>query len=564
MAPVTGRGRTDDAVHRIAPRLATTQPWLVHRFLLRERPFSGGRVVEIRRTGSPARMLVVDRDAKYREWLRLHLGILCPEATVGAVDVTEFEPGSAMVTGRECDVLLLAASFGTSPEDPEAHGLDLLRKLRTQNITSAVIALADDGNELTAVRALQLGAVDYLPKRLLTPDRLKTAVRVALRRIEQRVAQRLADLAQTSQVIALDAARQPAPDPAQQPEVAQSDPIAAAPQASEADIPDADTPPVIPGYAIAKKIGESEKAVVYLAASAALGKDVALKVSRNSREGNAERQMLAREYKAILAIRDPAVVTIHDYGIDNGLEYLAMEYFPRGDLKARMYFGVTEAETLRYVEQIAAALRVVHGAGLLHRDLKPPNVMLRDNDDVAPIDFGLARTLDGSHSTRTGVLRGSPYYMSPEQALGEELDARSDLYSLGVIYQEMLTGKKPFTGGSAIEVLQQHVNSPPPRLPLSLSRHVPLLARLLAKRREERFNTADEVIAAAAALRQGAIPGTADGGLRNPRPARIPRLDNASLVKGAMRASRLLANFPPCTTAISSIRRFSTRRPAAA
>jgi DNA-binding response OmpR family regulator/tRNA A-37 threonylcarbamoyl transferase component Bud32 len=455
-------------------------------------------------------MLVVDRDAKYREWLRLHLAILCPEATVGAIDVKEFEPWSALVSGRECDVLLLAASFGTSPEDPEAHGLDLLRKLRTRNITSAVIALADDGNELTAVRALQLGAVDYLPKRLLTPDRLKTAVRVALRRIEQRVANRLADLAQTSQVIALDAARQsaqePVQEPADQPEAAEPDAGAGARQTSEADTADADTPPVIPGYSIAKKIGESEKAVVYLAASTALGKDVALKVSRNSHEGTAERQMLEREYKAILAIHDPAVVTIHDYGIDNGLEYLAMEYFPRGDLKARMYFGVTEAETLRYVEQIAAALRVVHGAGLVHRDLKPPNVMLRDNDDVALIDFGLARTLDGSHSTRTGVLRGSPYYMSPEQALGEELDARSDLYSLGVIYQEMLTGKKPFTGGSAIEVLQQHVNSPPPRLPLSLSRHVPLLARLLAKRREERFNTADEMIAAAAALREGAAP----------------------------------------------------------
>ena len=474
--------------------------------------------METRRTGSQARVLVVDRDAKYREWLRLHLGILCPEATVGAIDVTEFEPWSAMVSGRECDVLLLAASFGTSPEDPEAHGLDLLRKLRTRNITSAVIALADDGNELTAVRALQLGAVDYLPKRLLTPDRLKNAVRVALRRIEQRVARRLADLAQTSQVIALDAARLPTQEQAQEREAAEAAAAAttvaagaAAPQAPQADATeaegsDADTPPVIPGYAIAKKIGESEKAVVYLAASAALGKDVALKVSRSSREGNAERQMLEREYKAILAIHDPAVVTIHDYGIDNGFEYLAMEYFPRGDLKARMYFGVTEAETLRYMEQIAAALRVVHGAGLLHRDLKPPNVMLRDNDDVALIDFGLARTLDGAHSTRTGVLRGSPYYMSPEQALGEELDARSDLYSLGVIYHEMLTGKKPFTGGSAIEVLQQHVNNPPPRLPLSLSRHVPLVSRLLAKRREDRFNTADEVIAAVAALRPGAVP----------------------------------------------------------
>jgi predicted Ser/Thr protein kinase len=427
---------------------------------------------------------------------------------VGAIDLEDFEPWSAMVTGRECDVLLLAAAFGSSPEDPDARGLDLLRKLRLRNVASAVIALAEDGNELTAVRALQLGAADYLPKRLLTPERLKTSLRVALRRIEQRVVRRLADLAHTAQSIALDAPPQSpqAPGPPDAPESGQprepADADAAAPCAL-----DADTPPDIPGYSIAKKIGESEKAVVYLAASAALGADVALKVSRTSREGTPERQALEREYNAILAIRHPAVVRIHDYGVAKGLEYLAMEYFPRGDLKARMYFGVTEAETLRYVEQIASALRVVHGAGLLHRDLKPPNVMLRESDDVALIDFGLARTLDaGAHSTRTGVLRGSPYYMSPEQALGEELDARSDLYSLGVIYHEMLTGRKPFTGGSAIEVLQQHVNAPPPRLPLSLSRHAPVLSRLLAKRREDRYNTADEVIEATAALRQGAMP----------------------------------------------------------
>jgi eukaryotic-like serine/threonine-protein kinase len=470
---------------------------LVHRFLPGGRAFSGIRV-ETRRTGTQVRLLVVDRDAKYREWLRLHLGILCPDAMVSALDLEEFEPWTAMVTGRECDVLILAAGFGTSPEDPQAHGLELLRKLRARNVASAVIALADDGNELTAVRALQLGAADYLPKRLLTPERLKTSVRLTLRRIEQRVARRLADLAHTAQAIALDAPLQQRED--------QKAPGDAA-EAGGAQIgQSAESPPVIPGYSIAKKIGESEKAAVYLAASAALGTDVALKVSKTSREGSTERQALEREYKAILAIRDPAVVKIHDHGLENGLEYLAMEYFPRGDLKARMYLGVTEAESLRFLEQIAAALRVVHGAGLLHRDLKPPNVMLRENDDIALIDFGLARTLDGARSTRTGVLRGSPYYMSPEQALGEELDARSDLYSLGVIYHEMLTGKKPFTGGTAMEVLQQHVNSPPPRLPLSLSRHAPLLSRLLAKRREDRFNTADEVIEAVATLRQNVAP----------------------------------------------------------
>ena len=151
----------------------------------------------------------------------------------------------------------------------------------------------------------------------------------------------------------------------------------------------------------------------------------------------------------------------------------------------------------RYLERIASALCVVHAAGLLHRDLKPPNVMLREDDEVALIDFGLARNLEGGlQSTHTGVLRGSPYYMSPEQALGEELDPRTDIYSLGVIFYEMLTGRKPFTGTSAIEVLQEHVNAPVPQLPSALSHHQPLLARLLAKSREERFPNAQEVLAA--------------------------------------------------------------------
>jgi serine/threonine-protein kinase PpkA len=220
-------------------------------------------------------------------------------------------------------------------------------------------------------------------------------------------------------------------------------------------------------------------------------------VSKTLRDETAGRQFLEREYTAIAAIRHPSVVQIHDYGVHAGYEYLAMEYLPQGDLKSRMQQGLTERQALRYVEQIAAALRIVHAAGLVHRDLKPPNVMLRDNGDVALIDFGLARSLDGSTQlTQTGVLRGSPYYMSPEQALGDQLDARSDFYSLGIIYYEMLTSRKPYTGSSAMEVLQQHVSAPIPRLPPSLAHNEPLLAKLLAKSRDERFANAGEIIAA--------------------------------------------------------------------
>jgi DNA-binding response OmpR family regulator len=589
----------------------------------------------------PARLLVVDQDTRYGEWLKHHLGVLCPESPVSVLHLTDFERWSEELSGRDCDVLMLAASFGASPEDPQAQGLELLRQLREKPHFPAVIAVAEEGNELTAVRALQLGAVDYLPKRLLTPERLKTSVRLALRMIEKRVARRIASLAYNSDdrgdsgvlparlAVATDAAdaadvkaaeslRAPlkvaansTPAEAGKPETSSAadmtdradagsavdtrdrgavdsaadtrnrnmaDSLAAMRNreiaASAADTRDgaaagnwtntqdraaggrsaesnssrssakakataeasrtgegksaADAQPAkqsgdssvplpatkvpggefmpadfIPGYTIHATIGESEKAAVYVATSAALNENVALKVSKTLRDEAAGRQFLEREYTAIVAIRDPSVVQIYDYGVHAGYEYLVMEYLPRGDLKARMQQPLTEQEALRYVAQIAAALQVVHHAGLLHRDLKPPNVMLRENGDAALIDFGLARALDGSSaSTRTGVLRGSPYYMSPEQAMGEVLDARSDFYSLGIMYYEMLTGKKPYTGGSAMDVLQQHVNAPLPMLPKALVQHEPLLLKLMAKSREDRFATAEDILAAIGARRE--------------------------------------------------------------
>ena len=480
-----------------------------------------------RRSPPPARVLVVDDDRRYGEWLRHHLDVLCPEASVSMLNREEFQRWCVTFSGRDCDLLMLAAPFGASPEDPAAHGLTLLRRLREQPATPAVIALAEEGNELTAVRALQLGAVDYLPKRLLTPERLSTAVRVALRRVERRVARRLASLANLSRDAELNGANA-AENTAAPSAAGAADPARPGTGAEAGTLQPSGIAALlttnsefIPGYTLRLKIGESEKAVVYLASSLHRGHNVALKVSKTLRDEAAGRQFLEREYTAIMAVRSPLVVEIYDYGVHGGFEYLAMEYLPRGDLKARIQRGVSEQEALHYVAQIAGALQVVHEAGLVHRDLKPPNVMLRDNDSVALIDFGLARSMDGSTiSTQTGVLLGSPYYMSPEQAQGEGLDARSDFYSLGVICYELLTGQKPYVGSTAMEVLQQHVSAPLPTLPADLSRYAPFLTRLLAKSRGERFATAAEIIAATTALRSSATRDlSATGGEAQPSAA---------------------------------------------
>lgn len=397
-------------------------------------------------------------------WLSQVVGTVRPYAQVTVVDLASLEADRPVAGIDACDVLLLHASFAGDPATAECAGIEWLRRLRAAPDHPVIVAIADDGSELAAVTALKQGAEDYLPRAAIGPARLDVSLRQALEAAERRAA----------------FARRELPGSA----------------------PETDRPvPEVPRYEILREIGRSDSSTVYLATAPDGESNVALKVC-NETELAAENvdELLSREYRAISAIDDPCVVDIYDYGVHDGREYLAMEYFPRGDLAARMRQALPVAASLEYARRIAAALQVVHAAGLIHRDLKPQNVMLRENDDIVLIDFGLSKDLNNTqNSTRTGMLRGSPYFMSPEQAQGLPVDGRSDLYSLGVMLYEMLTGRKPFHGRTAMEILQAHVSQPPPPLPAELAGFQPLIDRLLAKRPNDRFDTAHEVYEALSA-----------------------------------------------------------------
>lgn len=403
------------------------------------------------------RILIAGRDDQQRQWLRHHLQTLWPDADPPSLDLDDFERQRESITRRKYDVVLLCARFNVE-SDGSCEGIDWLRQLRRQRLLPPLIMIAADGNELTAIRASRLGAAAYLPRDLLDAQLLGRTLRKVLHASRRR-ARRLASATRR-----------------------RSDKV----------------PPglTIPHYTLLRQLGRSARASVWLARSDALQRPVALKISEPGDGDQADVQHFAREYGAIAALRDPSIVDIYDYGVHEGREFLAMEYFPCGDLKQRLLHPLSCDEAVRYAQRIASALRVVHAAGILHRDLKPPNVMLRADGSIVLIDFGLAKDMNAAtHSTAIGVLRGSPYYMSPEQVQGAELDARSDQYALGVVFFEMLAGHKPYTGTSAMDLMQQHVSGERPALPPHLAIYEPLLARLMARDREQRCPDMQAVLA---------------------------------------------------------------------
>jgi eukaryotic-like serine/threonine-protein kinase len=261
----------------------------------------------------------------------------------------------------------------------------------------------------------------------------------------------------------------------------------------------------IRGHRFVRELAVGGTSAVYLAESERAGEMVVLKVLRDSPTAGDEHTQFTRfmqEYELISKVRHPNVVRIFDLGIADDHAYLAMEYFSRGDLRSLIASGLDGSEALSYLAQMAAALEVVHAVGVLHRDLKPGNIMLRADGSVALIDFGLAKHVQvDAEITATGEIFGTPYYMSPEQGHAQPLDERSDLYGLGVIFYEMLMRQKPYVAQSPMGVIYMHANAPIPLLPESLRNYQQLLNKLLAKDPMHRFASASALLAKIEELR---------------------------------------------------------------
>jgi len=253
----------------------------------------------------------------------------------------------------------------------------------------------------------------------------------------------------------------------------------------------------IPGYTIEREIGKGGMATVYLAIQESLERSVVLKIlDKVHQSSSAEMtQRFMDEGRIVASLHHPNIVTIFDIGLSNEELYISMEYVQGGDLKQRMESHVSPKIALDIIAKIGSALSSAHSHHVIHRDVKPANILFRENGTPLLTDFGIAKQMDYDKDlTSTGIFLGSPNYVSPEQADGKRVDGRSDIYSLGCIFYEMLTGYKPYHSNSVIDIVIQHKTSPVPILPEKFLIYQSLLDRMMAKNIDDRFANADEML----------------------------------------------------------------------
>ena len=376
------------------------------------------------------KVLIVSDRPDYRQLLAHHVTLEWPDALPAEYEPTSrgrLRPG---FTGSAYDAVLL------DEEVMAGRGLEWLEDLSERPDFPPIVYFASTADEADVERALASGATRVLARVDFEHTQLVGMLRGLCARHRD-------VLAETSR-----AGRQP---PA----------------------PDRFGSVRVRGHRCLRRLAIGGSSSVFLAQCERSGQQRVLKIFRQVPdvvEGSTTFERFLREYELVAHLDHPNIARIYDIGVADDHVFLAMEYFPGGDLRARMRSPMSGRVALGYLRQLAAALSALHAIGVLHRDVKPGNVLLREDDSLAFIDFGLARQLRlESDITGDGAIFGTPHYMSPEQGHGRPLDERSDLYSLGVMLYEMLTGEKPYVAETPLAVIYRHANAPLPDLPAQAS-----------------------------------------------------------------------------------------------
>jgi CheY-like chemotaxis protein len=407
------------------------------------------------------KVLVVDDSKDYVALLNRLLSRAFPGIEMEAYDLERHGQPSEDFDWSRYDLMFLEYQLGAGE-----NGVDWLQKLRSRPAFPPTIILTAEGDEYVAVRAIRAGAADYVNKKDVSPERLRRLIESVLSFDEQMQEEQRAAMSADAEVLR---------------------------QVKHPRKKDADT-----GYRFVRLIGKGAMSHVYLAERAEDGLSVVLKVLdvRQVIDRTVIKRFL-REAELIAAIHSPFVVKIYEHGLTNKYGFIAMEFFARGDLKQRVELGITSQAAIEYMAHIAYGLEAVHRAGIVHRDLKPANIMFRGDDSLALADFGISKRLQGDLDLTTiGKVIGTPHYMSPEQGQGRPIDARSDIYSAGVLLYELLTGQKPFRADTPASLIYQHIHAERPPLPPALARYQAIVDRCMAKDPGERYQTAAELAGA--------------------------------------------------------------------
>lgn len=264
--------------------------------------------------------------------------------------------------------------------------------------------------------------------------------------------------------------------------------------------------PVLGDFRLVRQIGQGRRSVAWLAHDGLRDAPAVLKVAQR-RGDTVVGASYAREFAMGGALRHPHVVRMLEQGSAGGMPYLAMEYVDGGDLAQRLQQPVAQAEALAWLRDAATGLAQLHRRGLVHRDVKPANLLLRADGSLVLADLGLAVAIGSADpAAQPGAIVGTPRYVAPEQLQGAPARPAADIYSLGVLFHQMLAGSPPFGGQTLMEILSQQLVAPAPRLPQPCAALQPLCDAMLAKEPRERLANADAVLARVATLQADLLP----------------------------------------------------------